>query len=100
MKGLKSSVQHDVASVSPHTFDDAVRRTFWFEVENENCVKASKQDVIQPTISTKDAQSKRQRMKQEHVFNIRKCSVVIFVETTTKLKCVIVVEELVFDVVN
>lgn len=55
MKGFKSSVQHDVASVNPHTFDDAVRRAFWFEVENENCVKASKQDVIQPTISTKDA---------------------------------------------
>ena len=39
VKGLKSSVQQDVASLEPQTFDTAVRRAFWFEEENESHVK-------------------------------------------------------------
>lgn len=42
VKGLESSVQHDVASVNPQTFNDAIRRAVWSEVENENCAKVSK----------------------------------------------------------
>lgn len=63
VKGLESSVQHDVASVNPQTFNDAIRRAVWSEVENQNCAKVSKQEIIEPITSIRDDQSKKQPVK-------------------------------------